>query len=48
LYEAKRDIPRAVASLEKFVELWKNVDPELQPIVTDARARPARLTSENR
>ena len=44
LYEAKGDARRAVESYDKFVALWKDADPELQPIVRDVRGRITRLT----
>ncbi len=43
LYDAKGDRERAVSHLSKFVELWKNADAELQPAVTDAKRRLAKL-----
>jgi tetratricopeptide (TPR) repeat protein len=43
LYDAKGDRERAVSHLSKFVELWKNADPELQPAVADVKRRLARL-----
>lgn len=46
LYEAAGDLPRAAANLEKFVELWKDADPELQPKVRDARERLQRVRAE--
>jgi tetratricopeptide (TPR) repeat protein/tRNA A-37 threonylcarbamoyl transferase component Bud32 len=46
LYEAAGDLPKAVTSLEKFVELWKDADPELQPKVRDARERLTRVRAE--
>ncbi|MEP7066397.1 MAG: protein kinase [Gemmatimonadota bacterium] len=46
LYEAKGDRKRAVEFYQKLIELWKNADPELQPIVTDAKQRVARLSAE--
>jgi tetratricopeptide (TPR) repeat protein len=46
LYEAAGDLPKAVANLEKFVALWKDADPELQPKVRDARARLERIRAE--
>ena len=46
LYEAARDLPKAAANLEKFVALWKDADPELQPKVRDARDRLARIRAE--
>ncbi|MDB4874465.1 MAG: protein kinase [Gemmatimonadetes bacterium] len=44
LYEQKGDIAKAIAATQKFVDLWKNADPELQPKVSEARQRLARLT----
>jgi tetratricopeptide (TPR) repeat protein/tRNA A-37 threonylcarbamoyl transferase component Bud32 len=46
LYEAAGDLPRAVTNLEKFVELWKDADPELQPKVREARERVTRIRAE--
>jgi tetratricopeptide (TPR) repeat protein len=46
LYEAAGDLPKAATNLEKFVELWKDADPELQPKVRDARARLERIRVE--
>jgi tetratricopeptide (TPR) repeat protein len=43
LYEAKGDNAMAATYLRRFVELWKNADPELQPIVSEARRRLDRL-----
>lgn len=43
LYEARGDNARALDAYERFVELWKNADPELQPTVRDVRARIERL-----
>ena len=43
LYDAKGDREKAVSHLSKFVELWKNADPELQPTVADVKRRLARL-----
>jgi tetratricopeptide (TPR) repeat protein len=48
LYEAKGDVKRAVEQYDKFVALWKNADPELQPVVRDVRARITRLTPVER
>jgi tetratricopeptide (TPR) repeat protein len=44
LYEAKGDRQRAASHYTKFVELWKNADPELQPQVADVKKRLARLS----
>jgi eukaryotic-like serine/threonine-protein kinase len=46
LHEAAGDLPKAVSNLEKFIELWKDADPELQPKVRDARDRLTRLRAE--
>lgn len=43
LYEAKGDREKAAGYYTKFVELWKDADPELQPKVQEARRRLARL-----
>ena len=48
LYEAKRDREKAATNYTRFIELWKDADPELQPKVAEARARLARLTAEER
>ena len=47
LYEAKGDRAQAAAYFTKFVELWKNADPELQPRVLEIKKRLARLRSTN-
>ncbi len=47
LYEAKGDRAHARENYVKLVELWKNADPELQPIVKDAKERVARLSGEH-
>jgi tetratricopeptide (TPR) repeat protein/tRNA A-37 threonylcarbamoyl transferase component Bud32 len=43
LYEAKGERSKAIEYYQKFVELWKNADPELQPKVGEVRRRLARL-----
>jgi tetratricopeptide (TPR) repeat protein len=43
LYEAKGDTKRAAQQYSAFVELWKRADPDLQPKVTEVRARLERL-----
>jgi tetratricopeptide (TPR) repeat protein len=48
LYEAKGDRQKAAAYYQKFVDLWKNADPHLQPQVTEIRQRLARLTDPER
>ena len=47
LYELKDETERAVFYYEKFVELWKNADPEFQPRVDAARRAIERLLSES-
>ncbi len=44
LWENKGDKAKAAENYTKFVDLWKNADPELQPKVADAKARLAKLT----
>ena len=44
LYDAKGDRKNAVSHYSKFVELWKNADPELQPKVAEVRKKLARLS----
>jgi tetratricopeptide (TPR) repeat protein len=44
LYEKKGDREKAALHYRRFIELWKDADPELQPKVEDARARLRRLT----
>jgi tetratricopeptide (TPR) repeat protein len=46
LYEAKGDRVKAADRYRRFVDLWKDADPELQPGVRDVRARLARLSTE--
>jgi tetratricopeptide (TPR) repeat protein len=48
LYEAKGDRQRAVTHYTKFVELWKNADPELQPQVAEVKKKLARLADVER
>jgi eukaryotic-like serine/threonine-protein kinase len=48
LYEAKGDRQNALSHYLKFVELWKDADPELQPRVAEVRARVARLKDQER
>lgn len=43
LWEAKGDRAKAAAHYAKFVALWRNADPELQPRVQAARQRVAQL-----
>jgi len=44
LWEAKGDRAKAAHYYAKFLDLWKNPDPALQPQVTDIRKRLARLS----
>ncbi|HEU4648368.1 MAG TPA: protein kinase [Gemmatimonadales bacterium] len=46
LYEAKGDRKRAAEYYGRFVELWKDADPVLQPGVKEIRGRLARLAQE--
>ena len=39
LYETKGNTAKAIENYQKFVDLWKDADPELQPAVKQARAR---------
>jgi len=39
---------KAIDYYNRFVELWKDADPELQPLVRDVKARLARLVGEKR
>jgi len=43
LYDAKGDREKAISHLTKFIELWKDADPELQPAVADAKRRLTKL-----
>jgi len=44
LWEAKGDRAKAAHYYAKFLDLWKNADPALQPQVTEVRKRLARLS----
>jgi tetratricopeptide (TPR) repeat protein len=46
LYEERHDRVKAADYYARFVRLWKNADPELQPKVLDAKRRLASLTGE--
>jgi hypothetical protein len=48
LYEAHGDAAKAHDVYSRFVELWKNADPELQPKVTEVRRRLAHLSETER
>jgi tetratricopeptide (TPR) repeat protein len=43
LYERQGDRQKAAAHYAKFAELWKDCDPELRPLVEQARRRVAAL-----
>ncbi len=47
LYET-RDPAKAIEYYNRFVDLWADADPELQPVVQEVRRRIARLVGENR
>ena len=44
LYEAKGDVNKALENYERFVDMWKTADPELQPRVAEVKRRIARLS----
>jgi tetratricopeptide (TPR) repeat protein len=48
LYEARNERQKAMSHYTRFVELWKNADPEFQPKVTEAKQRIVRLTDAER
>ena len=48
LYETKGDRGDAARYYEKFVNLWKNADPDLQPQVVDAKRRLADLQASEK
>jgi tetratricopeptide (TPR) repeat protein len=43
LWQQKGDRQKALGYYLKFVDLWKNADPDLQPRVAEVRRRIARL-----
>lgn len=43
LYEARGDSERAIANYARFVNLWRNAEPEMQPQVRDVSQRLERL-----
>ena len=47
LYEAKGDTARALDYYGRMVRLWKDADPELQPVVQDVKKRMAALGAEH-
>jgi len=44
LYEAKGDKDNAIKQYTRFVDLWKNADPELQPRVAEVKDRLRKLS----
>ncbi len=48
LYEQLGDVERALLYYDRFVDLWRDADPELQPQVRDVQERMARLAGEPR
>ncbi|MBI3983409.1 MAG: protein kinase, partial [Gemmatimonadetes bacterium] len=46
LFEVKGNREKALEYYGRFVELWKNADPELQPVVSEVKQRMARLVGE--
>ncbi len=48
LWELKGNAQKAAGYYAKFVDLWKNADPELQPQVAEVRKRLARLGDAER
>jgi eukaryotic-like serine/threonine-protein kinase len=46
LHEGRGEIPEAVHYYQRFVDLWKDADPELQPRVQAAQRALARIASE--
>jgi tetratricopeptide (TPR) repeat protein len=46
LYAQRGDPEKAALHLQKFIELWKNADPALQPQVAEAKRRLAEMVGE--
>jgi tetratricopeptide (TPR) repeat protein len=46
MYESKGDRKMALEYYGRFVDLWKDADPELQPLVADIRKQMAQLAGE--
>jgi tetratricopeptide (TPR) repeat protein len=46
MYQEMGDTEKALWHYGAFVELWRDADPEYQPVVEQVRERMARLTSE--
>ena len=47
LYEGRSDRAKALDHYGRFADLWRDADPELQPVVMDVRGRIARLAGEH-
>jgi eukaryotic-like serine/threonine-protein kinase len=48
LYEARGERTRAIEYYSRFVELWKNADPELQPRVRAVKSKLEALAAGGR
>src|SRR5256884_4178143 len=48
MYEERGQLDKAREYYGRFVDLWKNADPELQTVVREIRGRLTRLTQEGR
>ncbi len=48
VYEARGNVDGAIDYYGRFADLWADADPELQPLVTEARESIQRLTQERR
>ena len=46
MYESKGDRKKALEYYGRFVDLWKDADPDLQPLVADIRKQMAELAGE--
>ncbi len=47
LYEQLGERQKAIEHYNAFLEMWRDADPELQPVVEEVRARLARLVGED-
>ena len=48
LYAQRGDREKAALHLQKFIELWKDADPELQPQVAEAKRKLGEMVGEKR
>ena len=46
MYESKGQRTKALEYYGRFVDLWKDADPDLQPLVSDIRKQMAQLAGE--